>query len=170
MTLAQFKEHRQSIKKSLEYNLIKDKVYLNAGLQTYRKDSVKEVSQTIEIRKEDDAVYKIKELETLVNTVRQIRGTTVTQQAITKREYCSTEFVGTAFTVTWKELRTEIDDKQVERHMGRYVGKMLTVKEKRNTGYDWDLVQLDCKIMSLFKSEKITWEDCVEAHSVNCGL
>ena len=114
--------------------------------------------------------WKIKEIERLVNTMRQVRGTKVTQQAITKREHCSETFLGTSFTVTWKELRTDIDDKQVETIMRNYVSKMLTPIKKRNTGYSWERTSVDCKIMSMFKSGKITWEDCVEAHTVDCSF
>lgn len=168
MTLEAFKKHKLLIRESLERNLAKDILMVNNGVQTYREDSVITRYKEIKILKEDNIVLKLKKLDKEINKLRAVSGVTISQRAITKMEHCHKSFEGTLFTVYYKELRTSITDKQVEDIMRKYVSKMLTSIEKRNTGYIWERVSVDCKVMDLFKQGKISWEDCVEAHKIEC--
>jgi len=167
MTPETIKKYEWLIRESLEFNLAQDTLMVMSGIQTYRKDSVKEVVKSIKVLNDKDTEDSLKELDKLINTKRAIKYLNIEQRPITKIEYCREEFIGTEYLVTYKVLRDKIDDRQVERHLRTFISKKLTGKKVL---YNWERTTPDCKLMGLFMQGKLSWEDYVEAHKSNCKV
>lgn len=170
MTLEQFKTEKARIRTSLEAILKMDTLKYKRGLP------VRELSLITKMKHftvKDDSKNIAKELSDITafiaNKLTYGIKCQVIQSYLTERKCCyrSASTIGITYSVAWGELRTKIEDEQVENIMKAYVRKMLTKPKKRK--HSWELVQLDCKIMDLFKDGKITWEDCVKSHNTDCS-
>lgn len=170
MELKKFLEHKAKIKQSLQANLLKDKKAYSRGGKSFRKDSLKLCLDFITISADSKTLVKdIQQLNSLIGGTR-LTDIEVKAEAQTKYEHCSTVFVGTKYTVSWYELRDEIEDKQVEAHMKNYVKKMIERDIKKIYNHTPYGIFLECKVMKLYKEGKIKWEDVVRLHKEECAL
>ena len=169
MTKEKLDKYSRLIRDSLEYNLARDRAMVMNGLQTYRDDSVIEVTESIKIfsNVDTDIRLRLKQLNKMIDTKRLINYINVEQVPITVNSNCRKEFIGTKYLITYKVLRYEIDDSQVNKHLRTFISKALT--GTKSTHF-WERVVPDCKLIKLFRQGKLSWDDCVSAHNSNCGL
>jgi hypothetical protein len=167
MTPETLRKHSKLIRERLEYNLARDTAMVTHGVQTYRRDSVREVVRSVRVIDDKYTNDRLKELHSVINTFRAIKYLKIEQRPITNRVHCRDEFIGTEYLITYRVLRLEIDDRQVEKHLRTFISKKLTGKKVL---YDFERTTPDCKLMGLFMQGKLSWEDCVEAHKSNCKV
>ena len=169
MTLEQFKAEKARIRASLEAILKMDTLKYKRGLPVREHSLITKMEHFTIKDSSKDIAKELSDITSFIaNKLAYGIKCKVIQSYLKKQKCCyrSANTIGTIYSVVWEELRTKIEDEQVEDIMKAYVRKMLTNPKKRK--HSWELVQLDCKVMELFKEGKITWEDCVKAHNTAC--
>lgn len=158
MTLEQFNKLYKQTEDNLRANFELDKLKFERGLPV-RRDSLENVRTTFSFDKDDkDSIEKIKNLNEFLSSV---NNPSVDSYPRTKTVYGGYEFIGFEYLVTHKKLKENMDEKAIKAKMKSIVGNIL----RKSTKY-WTTP--DCAIMELFKQGKISWDDVVLAHTIDC--
>ena len=91
-------------------------------------------------------------------------GKVVKLGGLTEKPYCETRAVGTSYSIIGKKLREEILDYQITNKMKAFV------TDKIRLAIEDPYKQLDCKVMDLYKSGLINWNDVLVSHGKECSL
>lgn len=159
MTLEQFNKLYKQTEDNLRANFELDKLKFERGLPV-RRDSLEDVKTTFSFDKdEEDSIEKIKNLNKFLSSV---NNPSVDSCPRTKTVYGGYEFIGFEYVVIHKKLKENIDEKAIKSKMKSIVGSIL----RKSTKQHW--ITPDCAIMELFKQGRISWDDVVLAHTIDC--
>ena len=158
MNLGTFKAHKQGIKENLKANLIWDKHHNNMD----REDSLIYDREVIEVLYDDEPGAVQDKLLAISNYINKCYE--VSQQEITKQQYRTTYSIGTKYTILIPKLVDVIGDRHVESKMRAFI-KLQISKELGDPIYT-----VRCEVMELFKQERISWDDVLIAHTVDCSF
>ena len=153
-----FKAHKQGIRENMESNLLWDK-YHGTSKHSTSKDYDVEI---IEIKFDDDRVEIATKMEQLSNLYQV--GTSIEITDMTEQPHCHRYMVGTRYSYRSYYLRDEITDRQVTKAMQKF----MTAKIRSETGRKY--VDMDCKVMDLFKDGLIDWNTVLQSHGKDCSL
>jgi len=158
MKLHIFKAHKQGITEAMQETLTMSKA-LGRPLKDYCIQEVKEdvYIYANEDRNEldlDELLYKVEQLRKKPNSTMSIHGGT---KPAGRYDY----FSYVRFIATIDTIKDTIEPHQIEEAMKLLVKKHMGLKSYAN---------LDCKIMDLYKSEVITWEEATEAMHKQCEI
>lgn len=150
--------HKQGIKETMEQNLIWDKYH---GTMKHKSSIYTEI-KTISIlfdEEPEEALAKMKIITSMLD-----KGLKVEQHEISEVSYCTKYLRGVRYAYTTKVLRDKISVRQVEVHMRNLI------LAKLNTDATNAIRNVDCKVMALFKADKIDWQTAVESHEGDCEV
>ncbi len=153
-----FNAHKQGIREAMEANLIWDKHHGTISHNSSRESE----TNYIEILFDDDKSEVAPKVEQLSNLYKD--GVAVTISEMSEQPHCHRYMVGTRYSYEIYTIRDEITDRQVTRAMQKF----MTAKIRRETGRNY--VDLDCKVMDLFKDGLIDWTTVLQSHGKDCSL
>ena len=153
-----FNAHKQGIREAMESNLIWDKHHGTISHNSSRESEIK----FIEIKFDDQVAEIADKMEQLSNLYRD--GVAVEINEMTEQPNCYRYMVGTRYSHKVYTIRTHITDRQVTRAMK----SLMTTKIRSETGRKY--VDMDCKVMDLFKDGLIDWNTVLQSHGKDCSL
>ena len=149
---------KQGVRENMEANLIWDKYHGTMKHITSKQTESKNVDIMFNDAPVDAAIKH--ELVSMLYA----DGTKVDVEELTEQPYCTVRMVGTRYNYETFSLRDEITDRQVSQATKRIV--LSTIRLATGRKY----VQVDCKVMDLFKDGFINWETVLESHGKDCSL
>ena len=153
-----FNAHKQGIREAMESNLIWDKHHGTISHNTSRESK----TNYIEVKFDEDRSDIATKMEQISNLYKD--GVAVKISDITEQPNCYRYMIGTRYSYEVYSIRDEITDRQVSRAM-----KELMIKKIRSeTGRKY--VDLDCKVMDLFKDGLIDWNTVLQSHGKDCSI
>jgi len=158
MRLEDFKANKILIKRTMQMNMARA---LENGSSPFDYCYLED-NKVITIKFEDK-VEAIKGKMKFVSDCMQA-GRDVSINGITHTPYCSTYTIGTSYTIEGRKLREYIADYQITNKMKKFV------TDKIRVAIDNEYKQLDCKVMDLYKSGIINWNDVIVSHGKECSL
>ena len=153
-----FKAHKQGIRENMESNLIWDKYHGTISHNSSREGEIK----FIEIKFNDKVAEIADKMEQLSNLYKD--GVAVEISEMIEQPYCTRHMVGTRYSHNVYTIRDEITERQVTRAMKKFMIKKI----RNETGRQH--VDLDCKVMDLFKDGLIDWNTVLQSHGKNCSI
>ena len=153
-----FKAHKQGIREAMESNLIWDKYHGTISHNSSRESEIK----YIEIKFDDEVAEIADKMEQLSNLYKD--GVAVEISDITEQPNCYRYMVGTRYSHKVYTIRDEITERQVTRAMKKLTTKLI----RSETGRKY--VDMDCKVMDLFKDGLIDWNTVLQSHGKECSL
>jgi len=153
-----FKAHKQGIRENMESNLIWDKYH---GTKKHKSSTYVEYDDVI-IKFDDEPEEIALKMQIVTNLYKL--GHKVNQEELIEQPYCTRHMVGVRYAYETDILRSHIDDRQVTNAMREFVTNKIRLET--NSKY----VELECKVMDLFKAGIIDWEMVIESHKRDCSL
>ena len=153
-----FNAHKIGIRENMESNLIWDKYH---GTMKHKTSTFPE-HKNVEILFSDapaDAAIKHELVSMLYAD-----GVNVNVEEVTEQPYCTRYMIGTKYNYEVDMLRDEITDRQVSQSMKRYILDRIRLETGRQ------YVQVECKVMDLFKDGLIDWNTVLESHGKDCSI
>ena len=148
MTLEQFYELKAQIKADLEYKL-----------KTGKLNSVHTKSKYIDVLHDDITNLR------LVNLYIS-KGYKPTMFTKTKDILGGTRNIGTTYRFELPESITQVTEEMVQRYMRKAITNIIAKQLGKSKYY----ISLECKVMELFKSGIIDWNQVLESHKNGCSL
>jgi len=152
-----FEAHKQGIRENMETNLIWDSYH---GTMKH-KSSIETSVNYIEIKFDEEPPAVLGKMEFIAGMIRD--GLKIDQYEIAETPYCTKYMKGVRYSYTVKTLRTEISDRQVTTAMRH----LIQNKINKDVG---KYSTIDCRVMDLFKADKIDWDTVIESHRGDCSL
>ncbi len=153
-----FNAHKQGIREAMEANLIWDKHHGTMSHNSSRDYNY----MSIEVKFDDEPAHVAEKMQMVVDIIKD--GTKVELEEVTEQPLCHRYMTGIRYNYKKYHIRDEITDRQVSRAM-----KKLMIKKIRNeTGRKY--VDMDCKVMDLFKDGLIDWNTVLQSHGKDCSL
>ena len=153
-----FNAHKQGIRENMESNLLWDKHHGTNKHSTSKDYNV----EIIEIKFNDDRIEIAAKMEQLSNLYQV--GISIEISEIAEQPNCHRYMIGTRYSYRSYYFRNEITDRQVTRAMQKF----MTAKIRSETGRKY--VDMDCKVMDLFKDGLIDWNTVLQSHGKDCSL
>ena len=85
-------------------------------------------------------------------------------EEITEQPHCHRYMTGIRYNYKQYHIRDEITDRQVSRAMKT----LMQDKIRSETGRKY--VDMDCKVMDLFKDGLIDWDTVLQSHGKDCSI
>ena len=158
MNLGTFKAHKQGIKENLKANLIWDKHHNNMD----REDSLIYDRKVIEVLYDEEPRAVQDKLLAISNYIN--KGYEVRIEEMTKHQYRTTYSIGTKYTILIPKLADFIGDRHVESKMRDFIKLQIG----KDLGYN--IYTVRCEVLELFNQERISWDDVLIAHTVDCSF
>jgi len=153
-----FNAHKQGIRETMESNLIWDKHHGTISHSTSRDYNY----LTIEVKFDDEPEHVAEKMAMVVDLIKD--GTTVKMEEITEQPHCHRYMTGIRYNYKQYHIRDEITDRQVSRAMKT----LMQDKIRSETGRKY--VDMDCKVMDLFKDGLIDWDTVLQSHGKDCSI
>ncbi len=153
-----FNAHKQGIREAMEANLIWDKHHGTISHNSSRESE----TNYIEVKFDEDRSDIASKMEQISNLYKD--GVAVKISDIIEQPNCYRYMIGTRYSYAVYSIRDEITDRQVSRAMKT----LMQDKIRSETGRKY--VDLDCKVMDLFKDGLIDWNTVLQSHGKDCSI
>ncbi len=153
-----FNAHKQGIREAMESNLIWDKYHGTISHNTSRDYNY----LSITVKFDDEPEHIAEKMAMVVDLIKD--GTKVELEEIAEQPHCHRYMTGIRYNYKKYHIRDEITDRQVSGAMQ----KLMTAKIRSETGRKY--VDMDCKVMDLFKDGLIDWSAVLQSHGKDCSI
>jgi len=153
-----FNAHKQGIREAMESNLIWDKHHGTMSHNSSRDYDC----MSIEILFDDEPAHVAEKMQMVVDLIKD--GTAVKLDEISEQPHCHRYMTGIRYNYKKYHIRDEITDRQVKGAMTNFMTGLI----RKETGRKY--VDLDCKVMDLFKDGLIDWNTVLQSHGKDCSI